>query len=785
MRKLRAVALVLAAIVALASCNTDPNVAKKKYLEIGNKYFDKGNYKAASIMYRRSLEKDKRYGPAYYKLGLTYLKQKNLTAAVNNLRRAVELLPKDQPDRWDALTKWTDIYLAVVHEPQQLAESEQNIKELLAHDPNSFDAHRMAGDLNFIRSLQALQRAGREEGKKLMDAALVEYRKAESIKPGEPGVMMQLARGLEMEGDAAGAEQYFKKVIDKNKSEQAAYTELYRMYMYQARKDDAEKLLKLAFQNNPKNYTYLTSLAMHYSLVNRRQDMLDVLAQIESHAKDFPQAYERVGNFYLRLGDPESAIREYKEGMTKDPTHKATYQKSVMQVLIGQGKRGEAAEVNQQILKENPNDSDARSLEAGFLLDKGDINRALTELQSVVTRSPDNPVARYNLGRAHVAKGEWEQARQSFQKAIELRQDYMLARLALAQLLVTRGDFDAALKSAQDILKFDRANKNAQLIESAAYLGQKKYAESRAMLNGMLAKNPNSPDVLFQLGVVNLAEGKYKDASDSFKRTYELNPANSRGLMGMVETDMAENKPDDAIKTLEAEAAKAPNRLDVQLALGNTEVRAGRYDLALGYFQRVLNGLDKTTKARGDIYMRIGETYRRKGDLQDSISALENARKFLPDNIVILSTLALVLDSAGKWPEAKQVYSATIKMDPNNAVSLNNLAFLMAEHGDNGDLDTALTMAQKAKQMLPNLPEVSDTLGWIYLKKNLSGDAVDIFKDLVVKVPNSSTYRFHLAKAYYQQGDKVRALSELQSALRYSPTGYEKAQIQALMQKTQ
>jgi tetratricopeptide (TPR) repeat protein len=255
--------------------------------------------------------------------------------------------------------------------------------------------------------------------------------------------------------------------------------------------------------------------------------------------------------------------------------------------------------------------------------------------------------------------------------------------------------------------------------------------------------------------------------------------------MGMVETEMAENKPDEAIKTLEAEAAKAPNRLDVQLALGNTEVRAGRYDLAIGYFQRVLAGLDKTTKARGDIYMRIGETYRRKGDLQSSIGALEDARKFLPDNVIILSTLALVLDSAGKWPEAKQVYSATLKMDPNNAVSLNNLAFLMAEHGDAGDLDTALTMAQKAKQMLPNLPEVSDTLGWIYLKKNLSGDAVDIFKDLVLKVPNSSTYRFHLAKAYYQQGDKVRAQSELQSALRYNPTAYEKTQIQDLMQKAQ
>jgi tetratricopeptide (TPR) repeat protein len=783
MRKIRVFAAVLACVLGLISCNTDPNIAKKRYLEMGNKYFDRANYKSASIMYRRALEKDKRYGPAYYKLGLTYWKQGSLNLAVANFRKAVDELRKDNPDHWDALMRVTDIYLEIAHDPQHMKESEQNIQLLLAHDPNNYDAHRLDGDLLFVKAIEARLRAGMDEAVQDLKDAVVEYQKADSIKPGQTPVVMKLAKCSMLQGNAPAAEALYRQVIDKDKTFVAAYNELYRLYMFQAKRDDGEKLLKLAFQNNPKNYIFLSTLAAHYSLENRREDMIDVLQQIKSHAKDFPRAYQVVGDFYVRLGDPDSAIREFKEGVAKDPARKATYQKDIMSVLIAQHKRGEAAEINQQILKDNPNDSDARSLEAGFLLDKGDVTRALSELQAVVTRSPDNAVARYNLGRAHVARGEWEQGRQSFQKAIELHPDYMLARLALAQLLVTRGDFDAALKAAGDILKLDRGNKSAQLIESAALLGQKKFDESRMLLNAMLQKNPNAPDVLFQLGVVNLAQGKYKEANDAFKRTYELNPANSRGLMGMVETEMAENKPDEAIKVLQAEAAKSPNRLDVQLALGNTEVRAGRYDLALGYFQRVLDGLDKNSKVRGDVYMRIGETYRRKGDLANAINALQEGRKFLPDNPIILSTLALVLDAAGRYNEAKQVYLATIKLDPNNAVSLNNLAFLMAEN--NGDLDLALTMAQRAKQLLPNLPEVSDTLGSIYLRKNLAGDAVDIFKDLVTKVPTSSTYHYHLAKAYFQQGDKLRASSQLQLALKYSPAPNEKSQIQDLLLKSQ
>ncbi len=783
MRTIRVVATVLACILGLISCNSDPNVAKKRYLEMGNKYFDRAKYKEASIMYRRAIEKDKLYGPAYYKLALTDTKQASLQGAVVNFRKAVDLLKKDNPDHWDALMHVTDIYLAFAKDPQHLKECETNIGLLLAHDPNSYDAHRMAGDLQYVRAIESLKRAGRDEAKTQITAAVVEYRKADSIKPGQEAVLMQLAKCSMLQGDAPGAEKMYLQVIDKNKTFQQPYTELYRLYMYQGRKEDGEKLLKTAFQNNPKTYAFLTQLAYHYSLENRRQDMIDVLQQIKQRSKDFPRAYQVVGDFYIRLGDPDAAIREFKEGITRDPVRKATYQKDVMSVLMAQHKRGEAAEINQQILKDNPNDSDARSLEASFLLDKGDVTRALSELQSVVTRSPDNAVARYNLGRAHLARGEWEQARQAFTKAIELRDDYMLARLALAQLLVTRGDFDAALKSAGDILKRDRNNKYAELIQSAALMGQKKYPEARSLLNAMLAKTPNAPDVLFQLGVVSLAEGKYKEAQEAFKHTYELNPANSRGLMGMVETYMAENKPDEAIKALETEAAKAPGRLDVQLALGNTEVRAGRYDLALGYFQHVLDGLDKTTKTRGDVYMRMGETYRRKGDMPAAINALQEARKFLPDNPIILSTLALVLDAAGRYDEANKVYTAVIKMDPNNAVSLNNCAFLMAEHG--GDLDQALTMAQRAKQLLPELPEVSDTLGWIYLRKNLSGDAVDIFKGLVAKVPNSSTYHYHLAKAYYAQGDKLKASGQLQMALKYSPPPAEKTQIQDLLLKTQ
>src|ERR1019366_904997 len=91
MRSKRLVAIILTVVFALVSCSRDPNVAKRRYLESGNKYFDNGKYKEARIMYLNA--KDQRWGPAYYKLGLTALKLGSMTEAVNAFRRAVELLP--------------------------------------------------------------------------------------------------------------------------------------------------------------------------------------------------------------------------------------------------------------------------------------------------------------------------------------------------------------------------------------------------------------------------------------------------------------------------------------------------------------------------------------------------------------------------------------------------------------------------------------------------------------------------------------------------------------------
>jgi predicted Zn-dependent protease len=89
----------------------------------------------------------------------------------------------------------------------------------------------------------------------------------------------------------------------------------------------------------------------------------------------------------------------------------------------------------------------------------------------------------------------------------------------------------------------------------------------------------------------------------------------------------------------------------------------------------------------------------------------------------------------------------------------------------------------RAQQKAPGSLEMDDTLGLIYLKKNLTDEGLRIFKEIVIKQPDNPTFRLHLAMALFQKGNKPLAKKELQSALANKPSPTEQDQIKALMAK--
>src|SRR6202035_5256286 len=87
---------VLAAL--LTGCARDPNVRKQKYLESGQRYFDKGQYREAEIQFENAIQVDSRFADAHYKLALAAMKLQQWPTAYQELLTTVQI----QPDHYAA-----------------------------------------------------------------------------------------------------------------------------------------------------------------------------------------------------------------------------------------------------------------------------------------------------------------------------------------------------------------------------------------------------------------------------------------------------------------------------------------------------------------------------------------------------------------------------------------------------------------------------------------------------------------------------------------------------------
>jgi Flp pilus assembly protein TadD len=104
-----------------------------------------------------------------------------------------------------------------------------------------------------------------------------------------------------------------------------------------------------------------------------------------------------------------------------------------------------------------------------------------------------------------------------------------------------------------------------------------------------------------------------------------------------------------------------------------------------------------------------------------------------------------------------------LKINPKFPPAANNLAYLYAEGG--GNIDEALHLAQSAKQQVPDDPHISDTLGWVYYKKNIFSRSIVYLKEANEKISDNASMRYHLGMAYYKNGDKENAKKELRKSL--------------------
>jgi hypothetical protein len=113
----------------------------------------------------------------------------------------------------------------------------------------------------------------------------------------------------------------------------------------------------------------------------------------------------------------------------------------------------------------------------------------------------------------------------------------------------------------------------------------------------------------------------------------------------------------------------------------------------------------------------------------------------------------MLYQSEDQQDKARQAYETTLELAPDNAVALNNLAWMIHEE----DAARGLELAERAYNGNAENAAVADTYGWILLRNGEVRKSIEVLEKARERAPDSRDITQHLAEAYRKAGQPERA----------------------------
>jgi cellulose synthase operon protein C len=152
-----------------------------------------------------------------------------------------------------------------------------------------------------------------------------------------------------------------------------------------------------------------------------------------------------------------------------------------------------------------------------------------------------------------------------------------------------------------------------------------------------------------------------------------------------------------------------------------------------------------------------------------------------PDDANAVAQLGALEEANGNNQVAEADYRHSLQMRPQQPIAANNLACILLQNG--GDVNVALSLAQIARQAMPNSPDTADTLAWAYYFKGTYGLARDLLEGALKLEPNNATIQYHLGMVYSKLQNKWDAAIHLKKAIALGHGSSAAADAQAALQK--
>lgn len=727
----------IALCLALIGCGG----SEKKFanhIEKGKEYYAASKYKEASIEFKNAVQIKPDDADAHYNLGLSYLKhggQSYLASAYKSFQNAVKL----NPGLLDAQTKLGELYLVF----KDLKKATEQADLVLGKEKDNLDGNLLRANIQLVSG-------------KPKDAQATLLRMAEvhrdSIRP-----LMAMSSVYMASRNNEAAKDVLNKALSTKPDAVEPHLALSAIYMSERNAAQAEKELIAALSKNPKNMTVLSTLTNFYIMTGKREKAEETAAKLVEAAPESPESYINLARIQKASGNKEKARETVRKGIDHS-SNPAMLQKLLAGDYLDDKDLQKASEYIEAALKSSENDPEALFLRGRLRLIERKAAEALPDLKAYAEANPKSPIALYFFGLANKLTGNASAAKTAFSDALTLAPKYDDASFMLAISYLESREVKLAAAEAQKLQARNPSYPGLILLLGDISLSQGRHAEAARYLETHLKANPQDASGFAKMAAAQKAMGNSKKALENAEKAYSISP-DLKTLSLAVSIDVSSREFERAVSRINGQIAKTPDNPALHFLLGSVFGAARDDAKAEQAFRKAIEKDGKFFMA----FVELGNLYARKGSIDDALKQYRESVNVNPKLLPSYMLIGMLSEKKGDHNGAIDAYKKALEIDPKFAPAANNLAWLYSERG--GNIDMALTLAETAKGILPDEPGISDTLGWIYYKKQAYMKAIALLEESAAKLPNEPNVRYHLGMAYYKKGEKALARRELKRAL--------------------
>ena len=121
----------------------------------------------------------------------------------------------------------------------------------------------------------------------------------------------------------------------------------------------------------------------------------------------------------------------------------------------------------------------------------------------------------------------------------------------------------------------------------------------------------------------------------------------------------------------------------------------------------------------------------------------------------VLDRRGTAYERIGNWELAEKDLLISLKISPNQAYTINYLAYSWIEKGKN--TNKALTMLKKANNLKKNDGYITDSLGWALYKLKKFEEAKIYLEAAIILMPSDPIVNDHFADCLWMNNQKIQA----------------------------